>query len=157
LPLPSWALVLGQLTAPVLLLGLIQAGLVVFVALVWGGIGLWGVAVVGLLLPVNFLMLAIDNLLFLVFPARLTPPVAGDFQAVGRQMLLLLAKLTVRGVACAVAAVVGLLAFAAAGGFGSLTAPDINPGPGSVAAALAAAWLVLAAGCAALVPVLAWA
>ncbi len=94
-------------------------------------------AVAAFSLPFNFLLVAVENLLFLLFPARIQPTTPGDLQHVGRMMVLLAAKMLVLVVLCGLAAAVGGVTYALAR---------------SWIAAGAAAWLVLAVGCAALVP-----
>jgi hypothetical protein len=41
----------------------------------------------------NFVLVALDNLLFLLFPVRVMAATPGDFQALGRNVLLSLGKL----------------------------------------------------------------
>lgn len=156
LPIHPWALVVGQLVAPVVLLGLVQCAMVLMAQLVWGEAGPVLVPILVLVWPVDFLTIAMDNLLFLVFPARLGPQGAGDFQSVGRQMLLLLAKAVALGVAGAAAGIAALIAFLIAGGLVVFYDPPQTPPLVAVAAAVLAAWLVLVACCAAVVPLLAW-
>jgi hypothetical protein len=131
----------GQLLGVVLLLGAIQLLGLTAIQAAFGGLG-WVLAGALLLCwPADFLTLGIDNLLFLWFPTRQVVVQPGDFQMMGRQMLLMLAKfaaLAVAGTTAAVAAVVaGLLA------------------GGSLPAALLAAFVVLLAWAAGLVPLLA--
>jgi hypothetical protein len=97
LPAHSLALAVGQLLAPTLVLCVVQAGLLVAMQWLWGGGGraLWVVALLGP--PFNFLAVGLENLLFLWFPSRLLPTAPGDFQMMGRQMLLFWAKLLVLG------------------------------------------------------------
>lgn len=131
LPVGSSACVVGQLLAPVLLLTLGQtlAGLV-------------GLAIAGKFTPefplfvalafsVNLTLIANDNLLFLLFPVR-TANNPGDFQNVGRNLALLLAKMLL-------IVVVGGLTAAIVAGVGWLVRWN-------AAAMLAAAWVVLT-GC----------
>jgi hypothetical protein len=109
LPVPAWRLVIGQLVAPVFLLGALQSlCLIVF----WVTMGLeswlvpWGVAFV---VPVNFLLLGLDNLLFLWFPSRILATRPADFQAIGRNVVTILVKLVVLMGAVAAAAGLGIL------------------------------------------------
>jgi hypothetical protein len=91
-------------------------------------------------LPFNFLLFALENLLFLLFPTRLAAATPGDFQTMGRNVLFLLGKVLALGVVLLAAGVVGGLAW-------FLT--------GSPWAGAAAAWPVVAASGAALVPFIA--
>jgi hypothetical protein len=131
LPVGSTACVVGQLLAPVLLLTVGQT-LACFV----------GLAVAGKLTPafplfvalafsINLTMIANENLLFLVFPVR-TSNAPGDFQNVGRNLVLLLAKMLL-------ILIVGGLTAVAVAGVGWLFLWNN-------AAMLAAAWLVVT-GC----------
>ena len=92
LPLPSWRIALGQLLAPTLLLTVVQLLVIALVQVLWGHVEplLAGVAIFAL--PFNFLSIGIENLMFLWFPARQTPTTPGDFQMMGRQMLMMSVK-----------------------------------------------------------------
>jgi hypothetical protein len=140
LPVQPWRLALGQLLTPVLLLSLIQ-----WLAL----IVLWALApeegelaaACALFVPLfNFVLVALDNLLFLLFPVRIMAATPGDFQALGRNVLLSLGKLI--GMTFVVA-----LAFSVGGIVSVLTQTRWL--------AIAAAWPVVAGCSAALVPLVA--
>jgi hypothetical protein len=141
LPVATWRLVVGQLTVPVLLLTLIQVGLLALIQLVWGGVEGVLVPVVVVSVPFNFLSFAVDNLMFLWFPSRQVPSSPADFQMMGRQLLVLLAKFLILGLAAGIAGTVGAVVYWSAGGL--------------VTPAVAAGWVILAASAAALVPLLA--
>src|SRR5262249_5618674 len=141
LPIAPWRLAVGQLVAPVLLLTLIQLAVLGVIQALWGGLEHYLPLIAVLAWPVNFLSLGIDNLLFLWFPGRLVAVTPGDFQMMGRQMLLLLAKGLGIGAAGFTAALAGVTAYLLAGE--------------SWAAAGAAAFVVLAAFAGALVPLIA--
>lgn len=140
LPLPPVTLVLGQLTAPVLLGSLIQLILLTALQALVGGVGEVLLAAVLFVLPFNFLLFGLENLVFLHYPTRMAPATAGDFQMVGRNMLLLWGKFL------ALALVLGMIALAA-------TVAYFVAGR-SWPAALACAWLLLAGVDVALVPLL---
>ncbi len=59
-------------------------------------------------LPLNAMLIAVENLIFLIFPVRAIAVSPGDLQGFGRQMLVFLLK-----------GVVLLLAAAIAGGIGA--------------------------------------
>ncbi len=112
LPVVPWRLALGQTLAPAFVLTLVQ----------WGAMGSLMAASPGqrLLLAqgmafapaFSFYMVALDNLLFLFFPVRVQASAPGDFQAVGRNVLLSLGKfmgLTVPLVALGLGVAVGAL------------------------------------------------
>jgi len=93
LPIRPAAIVWGEISGVVLLLSLLQ-GLTLLAA--------WGlyrsaheVFAAGLvfLVPVNLLVFGIENLIFLVFPMRMTPTTAGDFQFLGKYLLLTMLKM----------------------------------------------------------------
>jgi hypothetical protein len=140
LPLAPWRLVVGQLLTPTLLLCVVQ----------WLALGTLLVMspaqapLLGMLSafvpPFNFVLVALDNLLFLLFPVRVMAATPGDFQALGRNVLLSVGK------------IVGLVFI------GVLTA-SVAAIPGiltdSLVVAGVAAWLVLLGCGAALVPLVA--
>jgi len=53
----------------------------------------------------NFLVFGVENLLFLWFPTRLVPSTPGDFQLMGRHILLMMAKMLVLMAALMLAAI----------------------------------------------------
>ncbi len=142
LPLAPWRLAVGQLVAPVLLVSAVQ-GLVLL-----AGFAATGrpdpLLIVGMAFTpaFNFLLFGLDNVLFLCFPSRVVASNPGDFQAMGRNVLFLLAKVLLIVVALALAWLSGWLAYLAGGGLG---------------VAFAAAWLAVALLAASLVPLLAFA
>ena len=94
LPVPAWRLVVGQLLTPVVVVTLLQCLVVTLVLLFLSPGKLWWLLVgCAFFVPLNFLIFAIENLLFLWFPSRLVANTPGDFQVLGRQVLLWLAKL----------------------------------------------------------------
>jgi hypothetical protein len=115
LPLPTWRLVVGQLLAPVLLVSMVQLLVLAGVQLLWGEADPFLLAAVVFLVPFNFLLFGLENLFFLLVPTRLTGQGPGDFQVLGRQMLLWLGKLLVLMVALGLAALAGVVAFFVAG------------------------------------------
>jgi hypothetical protein len=137
LPIAPWRLALGQLLTPTLLLALMQ-WLALALALVMAPEEWHRLLVVAAFVPVvTFVIVGLENLLFLLFPVRVMAATPGDFQAVGRNVLLAMGKL------------VGLLAVAAAATVAALPAALLT---GSFVAAALAAWPVVAAAGAALVP-----
>src|SRR6185437_5209951 len=146
LPLPPWRLAIGQLLAPVLLMTVLQW---IGLAVIGGGSpptewllpGCLACAVY--VLPINFLLFALDNLLFLLFPTRLMAATPGDFQALGRNVLFMMAKAIGLIVVVLVAGTVGGLAYMLSGN--------------NWVIGLTAAWPVMVGCAAALVPLVAWA
>ena len=138
LPLSSTAIVAGQLAVPTLVLTAIHLLIVaVWAAVVTGPLGaLLVIAVVSL--PFNFLLVGLENLLFLVFPARMTPTTPGDLQHMGRTIVLLAAKMLLLTICCGLAVGLAAIAYFVCGR--------------SWIAAVSVAWLVLVAFGAILVP-----
>jgi hypothetical protein len=146
LPLSPWRLTLGQLFAPVLMMTLLQwigLAVVVWVAPPRDWLLAGCLTSAAFVVPINLLLFALDNLLFLLFPTRLMAASPGDFQALGRNVLLMVAKGIAVIVVSTAAAVAGLLAYALTGG--------------NAAMVVLAAWLVVLVFAAALVPLVAWA
>jgi hypothetical protein len=141
LPLPPSRLVIGQLLAPVLMLSVMQLVCLAVIEAVLGGIGPVLLAAAFFAVPFNALVFEVMNLLFLWFPTRMVHSSAADFQLVGRQMLLMFGLYLILMLLSGVVALVAVLAYFVAGE--------------SWPAALAAAWVLLAGLCAALVPLLA--
>lgn len=146
LPLSPWRLALGQLLAPVLMMTVLQwVGLA---AVVWAAppndwLVAGCLACAAFVVPINLLLFALDNLLFLLFPTRLMASSPGDFQALGRNVLLMVAK----GITVIIAGVAAWIV----GGFVYRTTG------GNAAMVMVAAWLVVLVFAAALVPLVAWA
>lgn len=134
-----------------LVLGQILASVTVLVAGEWVSLGLIGslakldarimVGLLGLVVPLNVVLVEIENLFFLLYPYR--PPMSPsfDFPMMGRQILLGLAKVLI----------VALFSGAAAG----LGAGAYYLTRGNWTATFATAWLMMAAGAVSLVPLLA--
>jgi hypothetical protein len=141
-PIAPASLVIGQLLAPVLLVCLIQwVALAVVAATLPRGVmmqALVGAAV--LVVPFNFLLIGLDNLLFLLFPSRALTPAPGDFQMMGRLLLTYLGKILGLGLVAGAAVLVAAPVYLLLGR--------------SLAVALTAAWFVLAAFAAGQVPLI---
>jgi hypothetical protein len=109
LPLRSAAVVCGQITGAALLLSALQAMILLGAWLLVGrGHEVFFAGLV-LLLPLNWLLFGIENLVFLVFPYRQTPTTAGDFQFLGKFLLLSLLKMALACLGLAVAAAGAIL------------------------------------------------
>jgi Putative ABC exporter len=115
LPVTPLAIVIAQLVAPTLVLTLCQVVLFVgvgsFLRLNAGFLVAAGLVAV----PLNALVFAIENLLFLLFPVRTWAASPGDLQGVGRRMTTFLAKTMVLVVGCSLAVGTGVLAWIVAG------------------------------------------
>jgi len=142
LPIPGWRIVIGQLCVPIFLLTLVQWLLIAALQLTLQPEG-WTLGAIALfVLPCNTLVLALDNVLFLVFPGRLvvTP---GDFESMGRNVLFLIVKLATLSATAGLAATLGAVVFFVVGEVWPLI--------------LLAAWLGAITPALLLLPVAAWA
>jgi hypothetical protein len=140
LPIRPGRLALGQVITPVLILTLIEWFALAGIAALVPSFPTLFLGAAALALPLNFVLVAIENLYFLWYPFRMTGFNAFDFQAMGRQMLLMAAKVMTVGVAATIAGGAGALCFYVSGD--------------SWAAAIAAAWVVVAAVGLAIIPLL---
>jgi hypothetical protein len=140
LPLPAWRIAAGQLLAPVFVLLLFQWLALALIQVLTGLDDAVPFVMAVFLLPVNVLILEIENLCFLWFPTRLSVGVS-DFQSLGRQMLLWIVKMLTLVVTVGIASLAGLAAYLLGGQ--------------SWIAALSAGWLVVAAVAAGLLPLVA--
>ncbi|HVM59381.1 MAG TPA: putative ABC exporter domain-containing protein [Verrucomicrobiae bacterium] len=115
LPLRPTCVVLGELVTPVLVLTALQ--LLIGLAAVATGrmpaymLGVGTVAVV----PINFLLCEIENLLFLLFPSRQMTGQPTDFQFFGRTMLMFAAKTMILLMAALLVAAVGFVVYVIVG------------------------------------------
>jgi hypothetical protein len=130
----------GQLLTPIILVTFVQLLVLGITLVVRGMLGAPFLTTIAFALPFNALLFELENLLFLLFPSRVLAASPGDVQALGRQVVLWFVKLFALAVVGGLAALAGLLGYFLAGQ--------------SWPAALAAAWLVLAAFVAGLVPLL---
>jgi hypothetical protein len=108
LPVSPIQMAIGQLMTPVAYITLLQWVILAGIAIVSGGAGLLFWTVASLALPVNVILLEIQNAMFLWFPIRRTAVNADLFQTMGRGLLLMLASAACLAVAAVVA---GLLAW----------------------------------------------
>ncbi len=95
LPLVAWRLTLGQLLAPVLLVSATQWAVLAAAAVFRERDDGLMLTLAAFAPPFNFLLFALENLLFLRFPMRVMASAPGDFQAVGRNLLFLFVKLAI--------------------------------------------------------------
>jgi Putative ABC exporter len=138
LPLGPVPVVVGQLLTPTFVVSLFQWVAVAGLAVAGRHFEAAHVVMMALVVPFNFLLFGLDNLLFLLFPTRIVAASPGDFQALGRNLLVLFVKGITLGGALVLSTLVGLLAYFAGGN--------------SMALGLAAAWFPLAVCAAGIVP-----
>jgi len=143
LPVRPTYIVLGELLTPVFVLTVLQ----LLIAVVATALALLPSNVLGLaaiiLVPFNFVLFEIDNLLFLLFPSRQMTGRPTDVQFIGRTMLMMFAKFILLAITAALVAGAGFLVYLAVG-----KVPLAIVGAGT---------FVLAIISAALVPGVAWA
>jgi hypothetical protein len=143
LPLRPIAIALGQLATPVLLMTAIHVILLAAI-LPFAHDSRMLIAAAALFSPVfNFLLIGVDNLVFLLFPIRIVATTPGDLQHVGRTMVEMAVKMLVLACGCGAAAAVGTATHWITGGSWVVT--------------LALSWVaLLICGCL-IVPCIAWA
>lgn len=139
LPIPPSRLVLGQVAAPWALLTGSQLFSLALLAIGTRTITGPFVALAAFAPVLNALMFLVDNGMFLLFPSRPMAHTPGDIQAMGRMMLMMMAKMLSLGIALGLAAALGFAAYFL----------------GGWAAALVVAWLAIAAIVLGLVPLVA--
>lgn len=142
LPLRGWAVVVGQLVAPVLVLSAFHGLLLIIGASTLSAFRpiLLGALIV--VLPFNLILFEAENLIFLLFPSRPAAVSPGDFQVLGRKFIFVVGKILILGPACFFAALAGMLAL-------------VLTGKNVAAAAITAAIILMVQG-AAMVPLLTW-
>jgi hypothetical protein len=115
LPLPVWALVVGELGPPAILMSLSQIVLISAGSAIHAEQWLAVPTAVLFAPPANLLLIACDNLLFLLFPYRTALGAAGDMQSAGRQMLLMIFRIPVMMSLAGAAGGAGALAWVVTG------------------------------------------
>jgi len=111
LPAPAGAIAVGQIVTPVIFATLLEWPLVAAMAIMQGQ---WSLALTALALflpPINLLVFALENLVFLWYPHRLAALGAADIQTIGRQLLMMVIKMTIVFLGGGLAAGVGALAW----------------------------------------------
>ncbi len=83
----------------------------------WAGGMSWSLSlsVVAFAVPLDMLLLAINNLIFLIYPVRFVPSGTADFQFMGRAMLFMLLQMLALLPCLGLAAGVGGIAYLASG------------------------------------------
>jgi hypothetical protein len=125
LPISPNALAAGQMLTPTLMLALVHTlllvGLILFVPVNPAGGGtkvlLWAVALAP---PLDLLMIGVENLIFLLMPARPAAATPGDLSAMGRHATVFFLKALIMLFACGLAAGAGAATHFATGRSGVL-------------------------------------
>ncbi|HET6251305.1 MAG TPA: putative ABC exporter domain-containing protein [Tepidisphaeraceae bacterium] len=141
LPLRNWAVSAGQLVAPVVLLTILHVLMLGIAAFAVPAYRNYLFAAIPLMLPLNALLFASENLIFLLFPSRPAAVSPGDFQVMGRKFIFMMGKMLVVGVGATVALIAGGLTW-------KLTDTRLVP-------ATIVTWVVLAAEVIAVIPLIA--
>jgi ABC-type transport system involved in cytochrome c biogenesis permease component len=107
LPVPRAAIAIAQLIAPIAVLVICQSVLLTSIGIMlhmdWQKLAL----VMLFALPMDAMLIAVENLIFLIFPVRYVTVSPGDLQGIGRQMLVFLLKGLALLVGAALAGAVG--------------------------------------------------
>ena len=142
LPCSPYVIAAGEMLAPVCAMSAVH--LILGLGMLAAGYSHPEFVLVGLLfvVPVNFIVIAMENLAFLLFPVRMTVGEAPGPQVAMRQMMMMFVKTIFVLMLTGFAALMGLVAH-------KLT--------GQIAVGIVVAWLVVVAFSAGLLPVLGWA
>lgn len=97
LPLRPVAIVLGELLGFVVLLSAVQGLFFLMLCGLLPSVAGWLICAAVLVLPLNFLLFAIDKLIFYLYPTRMAKGAPGDFQNAGRQMFFVFLKMLLLG------------------------------------------------------------
>lgn len=142
LPLSPTGIVLGELATPVAISTLVQVLLLFGLALSLPDLRMLLLVTAAFTLPLNLLLFAVENLLFLLFPSRSVAFNPGDIQGFGHQVVLFMVKMFALFGCITVSVVAGVVVSMAAR---------------SVLAVVAVAWITLLLEAAAFLPLLSWA
>ena len=93
LPLRGTAIVLGELLGFVAILSMVQGSFFLLLCGLLPSISGWLVCAACLTLPLNFMLFAVDKLVFYLFPTRMAKGAPGDFQNSGKQMFFMMMKM----------------------------------------------------------------
>ena len=140
LPVAPLALAVGELAGGVLVLAVIQS--VVLAGLCASGNPTLILVTAAYVVPFDVLMLAVSNLLFLIYPVRMVHTNSVDFQLMGRVMLFMLLQFLILIPSLGIPAAIGAVAFWLSGYYWPAFA--------------AISWLVLVAELPLLLILLAW-
>ncbi len=143
LPIHSASLAIGQILIPTIMLATMHLFVLFVAARAMPVYRSW--LIVGCLLafPVDLLLFAIENLIFLLFPSRPAAASPGDFQVLGRQVVVMAIKMFVLVIACMPPAIISGVIYVFTGN--SRTALVVSAVP------------LLLAETAVLIPLMAWA
>ncbi len=121
LPIPASRLALGQVAAPTVLATVPQVLCIVVLGVGAGPVPAWFWTLPAFALLVNALLMEVENVMFLWFPTKPLAATPGDIQAMGRAILMMLAKTLTVGVTGGLAALLGLAGYFVGGWIAALT------------------------------------
>jgi hypothetical protein len=114
LPVSPLALVTGELAGGVIVLAIVQL-MTLAILLATGSSPVFILTGAAFLLPFDVLILAVSNSLFLLYPVRIVPSSAADFQFFGRTMLFIILQMLILLPALGIPAGLGGIAYLISG------------------------------------------
>ncbi|NJS37802.1 MAG: hypothetical protein HC783_01015 [Rhodobacteraceae bacterium] len=112
LPIAPWRICLGQLVVQVLLSYIIALTMIVSLMLFDDRLGVTGaLALAALALPFTLLLYAVENTIFLLFPAKHVPMGRADFEFLGRSLVEFIVKTVVMLIAVSLSMGIGVFTF----------------------------------------------
>jgi hypothetical protein len=116
LPIAPWRICAGQLVVPVLLASAIELVMIFSTLLFFDGAAqAFLIALMAFTVPSNLLLYGLENLIFLLFPARLLPVGSVDFEFLGRALVDFILKTIIIVTAVVVAGAAGFAVLDATG------------------------------------------
>ncbi len=116
LPVAPWRICAGQLLVPVVLSSAIGLIMILSTLFFLHGTGARiAIALAAFALPFNLLLYGVENLVFLLFPAKLVPVGRADFEFIGRTMVEFAAKTIIIFSVLAAAVGAGLIGLSVSG------------------------------------------
>jgi hypothetical protein len=112
LPLAASMVCAGELVAPTLLMTMFHLTVIAMAMVALPEHSPFLLAAAAIVLPANFVLFAIENLMFLLFPTRFASAGPGDLQGSGRMVMVMFLKMIVFAVVLGIAAGGGAIAFA---------------------------------------------
>ncbi|CAN5663314.1 putative ABC exporter domain-containing protein [soil metagenome] len=106
LPLPPMTICAGEIVAPALVMSVFHFSIIGMALIAAPQHTMYLLAAATLILPANFVMFAVENLMFLLFPSRFATAAPGDLQGSGRMIFVMFLKTF--AVAIVVVAAVGI-------------------------------------------------
>ncbi|WP_373651183.1 putative ABC exporter domain-containing protein [Schlesneria sp. DSM 10557] len=99
LPIRSVSIVLGDLLGFPLIVSAVQIVFIGTLSCFFPAVATWLICGALVMVPMNFLLFAIDKLVFYVYPTRMSKGAPGDFQNSGKQIVFIALKMLMLGAA----------------------------------------------------------